>query len=78
MKKRTAPKKRPAPAWQQEVRRVAAGIRKRVLEHTVRNNGGYLSQACSSAELFATLYVKAMRLGQVASPLLPTPFPGVP
>src|SRR5512136_813788 len=67
-----------APAWQNEVKRVAAGIRRRVLEHTIRNNGGYLSQACSSAEILATLYVRAMDLGKIDTPLVPKPFPGVP
>jgi transketolase len=70
-------KKGPA-SWQDEVKRVAAGIRKRVLEHTIRNNGGYLSQACSSAEILATLYVKVMDLGTIEIPLVPQPFPGVP
>jgi transketolase len=64
--------------WRDEVRRVAAGIRKLVLEHTVKNNGGYLSQACSSAEILATLYVKIMDLGAIETPLVPQPFPGVP
>jgi transketolase len=64
--------------WQDDVRRVAAGIRRRVLEHTIRNNGGYLSQACSSAEIMATLYVKVMDLGTIETPLAPRPFPGVP
>ncbi len=66
------------PLWQDEVKRVAAGIRRRVLEHTIKNNGGYLSQACSSAEIMATLYVKVMDLGKMESPLVPQPFPGVP
>lgn len=64
--------------WQDEVQRVAAGIRRRVLEHTIRNNGGYLSQACSSAEILATLYVRIMDLGPIETPLVPQPFPGVP
>jgi len=71
-------KKSEAVAWQDEVKRVAAGIRRRVLEHTIRNNGGYLSQACSSAEILATLYVKVMDLGKIKTPLVPKPFPGVP
>ena len=71
-------KKSGADAWQDEVKRVAAGIRRRVLEHTIRNNGGYLSQACSSAEILATLYVKVMDLGKITTPLMPKPFPGVP
>ena len=65
-------------SWQDEVKRVASGIRRRVLEHTIKNNGGYLSQACSSAEIFAALYVKVMNLGKVDQPLVPKPFPGVP
>jgi transketolase len=65
-------------SWQDEVNRVAAGIRRRVLEHTIRHNGGYLSQACSSAEILATLYVKVMNLGRIETPLVPQPFPGVP
>ena len=71
-------KKKEEALWQDEVKRVAAGIRRRVLEHTVRNNGGYLSQACSSAEILATLYVKVMNLGKIETPLVPKPFPGVP
>jgi transketolase len=71
-------RKKDSTLWQDEARRVAAGIRKRVLEHTIRNNGGYLSQACSSAEILATLYVKIMNLGRIGTPLVPRPFPGVP
>ena len=63
--------------WQDEARRVARGIRRRVLEHVIRNKGGYLSQACSAAEILATLYTKVLHLGTV-EPLLPGPFPGVP
>jgi transketolase len=58
--------------------RVADGIRKRVLEHTVKNNGGYLSQACSAAETFAVLYTRLMNLGASTAPQIPPPFPGVP
>lgn len=67
-----------AEAWHDEARRVARGIRRRVLEHTIRSNGGYLSQACSSAELFATLYTRVLRLGASEAPPLPRPFPGTP
>src|SRR5208283_636549 len=75
---KTTNKKPASSGWQDEVKRVAAGIRKRVLEHTIRNNGGYLSQACSSAEILATLYVRVMNLGKINTPLVPKPFPGVP
>ncbi|MGA1871128.1 MAG: transketolase [bacterium] len=64
--------------WQKEARRVAFGIRQRVLEYTLKNNGGYLSQACSSAEIFAVLYTKVMNLGSVEEPLVPGKFCGVP
>lgn len=60
------------------VRQVADAIRRRVLEHTLTNNGGYLSQACSSAEILATLYLRVMRLGPSTAPLVPRPFAGVP
>ncbi|MBC8507732.1 MAG: transketolase [Chloroflexi bacterium] len=64
--------------WQEKAKSVAAGIRRRVLDHTVRNNGGYLSQACSSAEIWATLYTKIMNIGESEAPMVPAPFPGVP
>jgi transketolase len=64
--------------WIEKVKCVAYGIRKRVLEHSIANNGGYVSQACSSAEILATLYLKIMNLGDVSKPLIPKIFPGVP
>ncbi|MCE5300064.1 MAG: transketolase [Spirochaetia bacterium] len=64
--------------WHDDAKRVAAGIRRRVLEHTINNNGGYLSQACSSAEILAALYTGIMNLGKPSTPLIPKPFPGVP
>lgn len=60
------------------VGRAARGVRRRVLEHTLRNNGGYLSQACSSAELLTTLFLRVMRLGPSQGPLEPPPFVGTP
>jgi transketolase len=64
--------------WQDISKKTASGIRRRVLEHTINNNGGYLSQACSSADTLACLYTKIMNLGAVRVPLVPKPFPGVP
>lgn len=58
--------------------RIAAGIRRRVLAHVLANNGGYLSQACSSAELLAALYGSVLRLSPTPGPLLPTSFEAVP
>ena len=60
------------------VQRVADAVRRRVLAYTLKNNGGYLSQACSSAETLATLYLRVMRLGDSVAPLVPRPFAGVP
>ncbi|MBT3218303.1 MAG: transketolase [Proteobacteria bacterium] len=62
----------------QEVSRLAHAIRRRVLMHTLKNNEGYLSQACSSAELLASLYGHAMRLGPSEGPPIPPPFVGTP
>lgn len=68
----------PTVDWRQEAQRVARGIRRRVLEHVLNNNGGYMSQACSSAETFAALYTKIMNIGPSEAPMIPMPFPGVP
>ncbi|MBE0693163.1 MAG: transketolase [Aquamicrobium sp.] len=57
---------------------VALGIRRRVFEHTIRNNGGYLSQACSAAEQLAWLYNEELNLGAPTLPMIPKPFAGVP
>lgn len=57
---------------------MARGIRFRALEHTIKNNGGYLSQACSSAEIFASLYSGIMNLESSRAPKIPAPFSGVP
>jgi transketolase len=64
--------------WQVEANHIARNVRLRVLDHVLRNNGGYMSQACSAAELMTTLYVKVMKLGKSAAPLIPLPFAGVP
>ena len=64
--------------WTGDVKRVAHAVRRRVLDHTLKNNGGYLSQACSAAEILATLYLKVMKLGPSEGPKSPRPFPGVP
>ncbi|WP_136442642.1 transketolase [Pacificoceanicola onchidii] len=64
--------------WQTQTRRVAFGVRKRVLELTLKNNGCYLSQTLSSADVLATLYTKALNLGPSEAPYMPTLHPGVP
>lgn len=57
---------------------VALGIRRRVFEHCIRNNGGYLSQACSAAEQLAWLYNEELKLGAPTLPMIPKSFEGVP
>jgi len=64
--------------WQERAKQVAWNIRRRVLEFVIENNGGYLSQACSSAEILATLYTRIMKLGPSQASMIPPPFPGVP
>ncbi|MDR3232348.1 MAG: hypothetical protein LBT46_01540 [Planctomycetaceae bacterium] len=60
------------------IKTIAAGIRRRVLAHTLSRNGGYLSQACSSAEIFAVLYGKILNLTPLIEPLVPAVFQGTP
>ena len=60
------------------IQRMADRIRQRVFEHVLANNGGYLSQACSSAEQFAVLYGGAVRLAPLPAPLAPSRFAAVP
>jgi transketolase len=57
---------------------IALGIRRRVFEHSIRNNGGYLSQACSAGEQLAWLYNEELHLGPSTLPMIPKPFAGVP
>ncbi len=61
-----------------KIKEMAHSIRKRVLQHVLINNGGYMSQACSSAELFAALYGGLMNLGESEGPLEPPRFVGTP
>jgi transketolase len=60
------------------IRGIADAIRRRVLDHVIANDGGYLSQACSSAEILATLYGGPIRLAALPSPLPVADFAGVP
>lgn len=64
--------------WQRDAQRAAYGIRRRVLDLTIKKNGCYLSQACSSAEILATLYTKVLNLEPSTAPRFPPPFGGVP
>lgn len=66
------------PSWQVEAEHVARRIRTRVLELTIQQDGCYLSQALSSAEILATLYTRILRLEELPKPLSAPPFVGVP
>ncbi len=64
--------------WRTDTQDTANRIRMRVFDHVLRNNGGYLSQALSSAEIFAMLYTRTLKLGPSTAPMTPRPFAGVP
>jgi transketolase len=64
--------------WQSEATKMAANIRLRGFDYVMRNNGGYLSQICSAAEIFSFLYMRAMHLGESLGPMVPKPFEGNP
>lgn len=68
----------PDTTWQTSTQAVADSIRVRVLEHVLRHGEGYLSQACSSAEILAILYTRILRLAPVDAPVVPGAFSGVP
>lgn len=56
----------------------ASRIRALTLEQVLAQGGGYLGQACSSAEILATLFGHVLRLGPSLGPAVPSPFAGVP
>src|SRR5690625_356222 len=57
---------------------IAHRVRLRVLDHTLKNKSGYMSQACSSAEILGAIYGGAIKLGTVTEPYQPPPFTEVP
>lgn len=61
-----------------DIENISAGIRHRVFEHVLKNNGGYLSQALSASGIFAALYGSVLNLGPTEGDLLPGDFAGVP
>lgn len=62
----------------QDLRRIAHGIRTRALALTIEKDGCYLSQALSSADILALLYGRLLNIGPSSAPAMPPPFPGVP
>lgn len=61
-----------------KINRMAHDIRMQVLELTIEKNGCYLSQALSSADIFATLYGGLLKLSESQAPMIAAPFQGVP
>jgi len=64
--------------WVPKIEAAAHRIRKRVLQLTIDRNGCYLSQALSSAEILATLYLHALDLAPSEGAPMPPVFKGVP
>ena len=64
--------------WPGQARQVAQRVRKRVLALTLKNNGCYLSQTLSSADLLATLYTHALKLGHSTGAFVPESYRGAP
>jgi transketolase len=64
--------------WRDTVLDAAMRVRRRALDVCAANNGGYLVQACGSAEIMTTLYLKLMDLGPSTGALTPPAFEGVP
>lgn len=61
-----------------DVKKAANNIRKTILGLAMERGGCYLGQACSSAEIIATLYMRILNLGPSLGSMEALPFPGVP
>jgi transketolase len=57
---------------------LANEIRKHTARWAIRANGGYLAQACGSAEILSTLFNDVLDLGKSTGPFMPSEFIGVP
>ncbi len=60
------------------IQKAAHNIRRHLLKLTIERGGCYLGQACSSAEILSTLYMRILNLGPSQGPVVPGAFPGVP
>ncbi len=61
-----------------DIKRAATNIRKHILRLALDRGGCYLGQACSSAEIIASLYMAVLNLGPSLGDMDARPFPGVP
>jgi transketolase len=57
---------------------LANEIRKHTARWAIRANGGYLAQACGSAEILSTLFNDVLDLGKSTGSFMPSEFIGVP
>ena len=62
----------------EEIQRAATRVRKNILRLAIERGGCYLGQACSSAEIFTSLYMRILKLGPSLGSMQALPFPGVP
>ena len=61
-----------------QVSQVAQAIRAYSAEWAIRANGGYLAQACGTAELLALLHTQTLSLGESSAPRKPPRFVATP
>lgn len=61
-----------------ETTKIASDIRKHTAQWAIRANGGYLAQACGSAEILSTLLNEILDLGESKGSFMPEEFAGVP
>jgi transketolase len=61
-----------------EILNAARSVRKQVLRLALDRGGCYLGQACSSAEILSTLYMRVLNLGKSRGSPEAALFPGVP
>ena len=61
-----------------EVTAVAGKIRCFAAQWALRANGGYLAQACGTAELLALLHTQVLDMGPSKGPMVPPRFEGTP
>lgn len=62
----------------EEIQKAATRVRKNILRLAIERGGCYLGQACSSAEVFTSLYMSVLNLGPSIGSMEALPFPGVP
>lgn len=60
-----------------ETTKIASDIRKHTAQWAIRANGGYLAQACGSAEILSTLLNEILDLGESKGSFMPEEFAGI-